>query len=161
LSNRFGREMIQIFPKKTLIPVSQEVVGFSMTQDIIGYGARYVLGTASLISRLPDVAFDFHYNLWKDINNILEKQENVYPEFKAIKNVLPEKIVEESLLLTRFCYKFKPSGYLAEMRKYLDVLNEIDPNNYAAHLLRGIYYFLDSRDIEKAKNEIRKSKNSK
>lgn len=47
------------------------------------------------------------------------------------------------------------------MQRYLDVVQEIDPNHYGGHLLRGIYIFLASRDIESAKREIKKAKNSR
>jgi tetratricopeptide (TPR) repeat protein len=55
----------------------------------------------------------------------------------------------------------KPENYLADMRRFLDVVQEIDPGNYNGHLLRGIYLFLSSRDIESAKKEIKKAKNSR
>jgi len=55
----------------------------------------------------------------------------------------------------------KPANYLEDMRRFLDVVQEIDPSHYGGHLLRGIYIFLSSRDIESAKKEIKKAKNSR
>ena len=47
------------------------------------------------------------------------------------------------------------------MGRYLDIIQDIDPNHYGGHLLRGIYIFLSSRDIESAKKEIKKAKNNR
>ena len=47
------------------------------------------------------------------------------------------------------------------MRPFLNLLNAIDPNNYSAHAIRGIYYFLIEKNIDKAKYEISQTKNNK
>ena len=40
-------------------------------------------------------------------------------------------------------------------------MQDIDPNNYDAHLVRAIYYFSHDHDITRAKEEIRKAKNDR
>ena len=45
------------------------------------------------------------------------------------------------------------------MEPVLAQLSDIDPQNYHAHLLRGIYYFLGERNVSAAKVEINRSRN--
>lgn len=58
-------------------------------------------------------------------------------------------------------YKNKLEGYLDKMGGYLDVIQEIDPGNYDAHLVRAVCLFLRNHDIEGARQEIRKAKNER
>lgn len=161
VSTQLSQEMVQIFPRKTLIPVTEEVMGFLITKDIIRFAARYTLGAASLLSSDPFTAFDLHHGLWGEINDILNKEENPFPAYIIMRNKLPNYLIKEGLFLTSWCYTKKTENYLKEMDKYLTIVQELDPRNYSAHLLRGIYYFLGSRDVENAKKEIRKAKNDR
>lgn len=68
-------------------------------------------------------------------------------------------LVTSGLEATRLYYKNRPHGYLDRMKRYLDVIQEIDPNNYDAHLGRAAYLFLRDHDIDGAKREIRKARN--
>lgn len=41
------------------------------------------------------------------------------------------------------------------------MVQEIDPGNYDAHLVKAIYLFLKDRDIDGAKQEIRRARNER
>lgn len=160
-STRLGQDMNRVFPRQALIPESDEVMGFHLTKDIVRQAARFTLGAASLISQDPITAFDLHHGLWREIKELIEMDENIFPGYKYIGNKLPNLLIMEGLLSLRFYYISKPPNYLAAISRYLDVVQEIDPRNYDAHLFRGIYYFLHDHDVEKAKKEIKKAKNDR
>lgn len=46
-----------------------------------------------------------------------------------------------------------------ETRFFLNIVQSIDPNNYDAHSLSGVLFFLD-KNLSKAKKEIKKSRNN-
>jgi tetratricopeptide (TPR) repeat protein len=69
--------------------------------------------------------------------------------------------VLSGLHATRIYYKNKSDDYLNKMGCYLDVVQEIDPGNYDAHLVRAICMFLRNQDIEGARQEIKKARNER
>ena len=85
-------DMGQVFPSKALIPETDEVMGFQVTQDIVQHAARYTLGTASLLSHDAITAFDLHRGLWDETISLSESDSNVFPGYKLIKNKLPPAI---------------------------------------------------------------------
>ncbi len=146
-------DMGQVFPSKALIPETDEVMGFQVTQDIVQHAARYTLGTASLLSHDAITAFDLHRGLWDETISLSESDSNVFPGYKLIKNKLPGLLVTEGLLSARYYFITRPGGYLEAIKGYLDVVQDIDPNNYDAHLVRAIYYFSHDHDITRAKED--------
>lgn len=161
VSKQLSQDMRQAFPVQALIPESEEVMGFQVTKDIVGIAAKFTMGVASFISQDAITAFDFHHSLWLEIKALKEKDADLYPGYKLIGNRLPNLLVLEGLLSARFYFITKRTNYLDEIAKYLDAVQELDPQNYDAHLLRGIYYFLHDHNIDNAKKEIRKAKNDR
>ncbi|MEK9141583.1 MAG: hypothetical protein AAB308_11070 [Nitrospirota bacterium] len=148
------------FPRKALIPEAEELQGFEFTRDLVGLASRFILGIGSWISGNPDSAFDLHHSVWTE----LKRKEDEGPGWPGHKQLTPRVaslLVAEGLDAANLRFTKKPVSYLEDMRRFLDVTQEIDPNNYGGHLLRGIYYFLSSQDIEKARKEIRKAKNDR
>lgn len=84
-----------------------------------------------------------------------------WPGPKQLTARVANLLVLDGLNATNLRFTKKPPNYLKDMRRFLDVVQEIDPSHYGGHLLKGIYLFLSSRDIESAKKEIRKAKNSR
>lgn len=161
VSEQFSNDMRQVFPAHSIIPESEEVLGFQATKEMVLHAARFTLGAASLLSQDPITAFDLHHSLWQETRKLIDEDENANPGYKLIRNRLPGFLVAAGLLSARFYLVKRPSGYLDRMNRYLDIVQEIDPNNYEAHLVRAIYFFLHDHDIEKAKREIKKAKNSR
>ena len=160
VSRQFSKDIDLAFPRKALIPETQEFLGFELAKDLVGLASRFILGIASLLSGNPVSAFDLHHGVWID----LKKKENEglgWPQSKQLTNRVATVLVEDGLNAANLRFTKKPPDYLADMRRYLDVVQEIDPSNYNAHLLRGIYLFMFSRDIESAKREIKKAENSR
>lgn len=160
VSKQFSNDIDLAFPRKALIPETEELRGFEFTRDLVGVASRFILGIGSWISGNPVSAFDLHHSVWRE----LKKREDEGPGWPGHKQLNPRVaslLIAEGLDAANLRFTKKPLGYLDDMRRFLDVAQEIDPNNYGGHLLRGIYYFLSSRDIEKARIEIRKAKNDR
>ena len=146
------------FPRKALIPENQEFLGFELAKDLVGLASRFILGIASFISGNPVSAFDLHHGVWIDLKK-KEAEGLGWPQSTQLSNRVATVLVMDGLNAANLRFTKKPPEYLADMRRYLDVVQEIDPNNYNGHLLKGIYLFL-SRDIESAKKEIKKAESS-
>jgi tetratricopeptide (TPR) repeat protein len=143
-----------------LFPETQEFLGFELAKDSVGLASQFILGIASLLSGNPVAAFNLHYGLWTD----LQRRDEEGPGWLGPKQLnarVANLLFMDGLHAANLRLTKKPENYLADMRRFLDVVQEIDPGNYNGHLLRGIYLFLSSRDIESAKKEIKKAKNSR
>jgi hypothetical protein len=67
VSSDFGRDIDLVFPRKALIPESEEFRGFELARDLVGVASRFILGIANLISANPIAAFDLHYGVWTEL----------------------------------------------------------------------------------------------
>jgi tetratricopeptide (TPR) repeat protein len=159
-SKQFSQDIDLAFPRKALIPETEELRGFEFTRDLVGIASRFILGIASWISGNPVSAFDLHYGVWTE----LRKKEDEGLEWPGPKRLAPRVaslLASEGLDAANLRFTRRPPNYLEDMKRYLDVAQEIDPNHYGGHLLRGIYFFSSSRDIESAKREIKKAKSNR
>lgn len=161
VSKELSQEMRTLIPEQRLIPTSDELTGFSITREIIGVATRYVIGLASLLSGDPLTSFDLHVGLWNEIKIAIQIEEELSGGYTFLRVKLPKRLTIEGLALAGLAYRVKENDFLNKMDKYLTIVQEVDPRNYSAHLLRGIYYFLTDRNITKAKEEIRKSRNER
>lgn len=155
-----GQDMRMAFPQKVLIPEKDEVLGFSVTGDIVTIAAKFTLGIASLISGDPITAFDLHESVWSEAKQLAEKGDDQADSYQLLQYRCANLLVVGGLNALRMYYLQKPDGFLGPMKRYLDRVQEIDPGNYDAHLLRGTYLFLRD-DIDGAKREIKLAKNDR
>lgn len=161
VSKELSQEMRTLIPKQRIFPVSEEITGFSITRELMAVAARYIVGLAGLLSGDIQTSFNLHSALWVEIKALLETEGEVLQGYIFLQTKLPTRLMIEGLTLASTAYRSKESGYLQKMDRYLNLVQEVDPRNYSAHLLRGIYHFLNDRNITKAKEEIRKSRNER
>lgn len=161
LSNAVSQEMRALIPQQRLFAVSEEVKGFTITRKSVGLASRYIIGLASLLSGDLWTSFDLHLGLWNEIKQQINNEIELSSEYGFLRIKLPSNLATEGVLLASFVYRTKQENFLSKMERFLTVLKEVDPRNYTAHLLRGIYYFLSERNIVKAKEEIHKSRNER
>lgn len=159
-SRQFSKDIDLAFPRKALIPQTEELLGFELARDLIGVASRFILGIASSLSGNPISAFDLHYGVWTELKR-KEEEGHGWPGPKQLTARVASLLVTDGLNAANLRFTNKPQNYLEDMRRYLDIVQEIDPSHYGGHLLRGIYLFLSSRDIESAKREIKKAKNNR
>jgi len=152
-------EMNKVIPNNNIFPINDELLNFKVTSQNIKFAVEYIVGLAALISQNIEFAFELHYNnLYQELKQLKDNNNN-NNYIEEIFKLLPTKIIDEAMFLVSKTYQHKQENYLNSMKYYLDILNEFDPNNYNAHLLRGIYFFLSERNIKKAQEEIKLSKN--
>jgi tetratricopeptide (TPR) repeat protein len=160
VSRQFSKDMDLAFPRKALIQETEELRGFELARDLVGLASRFILGIASLLSGDPVSAFDLHYGVWTELKR-KEEEGLGWPGPKQLTARVASVLVLDGLNAADLRFTKKPPNYLEDMRRFLDVVQEIDPSHYSGHLLKGIYLFLSSRDIESAKKEIKKAENSR
>lgn len=83
LSKEFSRDIDLVFPRKALIPESEELRGFELARDLVGVASRFILGIANLISGNPIAAFDLHYGVWTELK-AKEELGYVWPGHKKL-----------------------------------------------------------------------------
>ena len=161
ISMELSSEMRSLIPPQQLFPVSEELDGFTITKEMIGSAARYIVGLASLLSGDLITAFNLHAGLWEEVKREGATAQPLSNSHAFLGAKLPTRLALEGVALASFFYRSKQNQYLEKMKRCLDTVEEVDPRNYGAYLLRGIYYFLAERDIEKAKQQIQKSRNER
>jgi len=161
VSQQLKQDMQLAFPTRMLFPEQNELEGFEVTKEIFGVASQFTLGIASLLSGDPLTAFDLHHNAFREARGKIEIDDNSPQVLKQYKARLATCLVLSGLHAIQLYYKNRSEGYLDKMGHYLDVIQEIDPGNYDAHLVRAIYLFLRNHDIEGARQEIKKAKNER
>ncbi|MCJ7457629.1 MAG: hypothetical protein MUP17_01390 [candidate division Zixibacteria bacterium] len=156
--DKFSQEFAELFPRRVLIPLENEISGFEITKDWIGLVARYIIGVAAFLSG----EFPFSFELSKELHAQLKGVQTDILQIKKIKARVPLLISESCLAIANkhyFLYeRTEDKKELLAIKPLLDFLRKIDPNNYKAHLLRGIYLFLVERDVDGAKEEMKRCK---
>jgi len=160
VSSAFSGDMAKIFPKECFVSVTDEILGFKIEAQKIGFSAEYILGMASFFSKDFTTAFKLHFSLISE----LEKNNSKYLDsdniiIGRIKSSTINILTIESIILARINYVYKNDIY--KMNYFIEIIQKYKPNNYDAHLLKAIYFFLKNRDIESALNEIDKAKSKK
>jgi len=153
--------MRPLIPPHQLFPVAEEFDGFTITREMVDSAAWYIIGLACLLSGDLITAFNLHVKLWEEVKREGAKAQPLSNSYAFLGAKLPTRLAIEGVALASFFYRSKQNQYLDKMKRCLDVVEEVDPRNYGAYLLRGIYYFLADRDIEKAKKQIQKSRNER
>lgn len=159
-SDQLSQEFAKLFPRRVAFPVTQELIGFEVAREWLHLATKYMLGVAAFLS----YDFEFAFELFKELQQELKHIDVNIEQLKKLRSYIPKRISETSVVLAAKKYfqyrKTKERQHLENAKIYLDILQNLDPNNYEAHLLRGIYLFVINKDVESAKKEIRKSKNN-
>lgn len=160
VSTAFSGDMSKIFPREYLFPVMNEVLGFKIEGQKMGFSAKYIIGMASLFSKDFITAFKLHFSLINELEKNSSKHsdsDNVI--LGIIKSFAINILIIESIILARIKYVYEKN--IDKMNYFIEIIQKYEPNNYDAHLLKAIYFFLKSRDIESALNEINIAKSKK
>lgn len=156
LSNQLAREFAELLPRKWAFPESEELLGFETTQQWIAIVAKYIIGIAAYVSGDFDLAFKIYSNLSKEIK---AKSESARIQaVLEIKRRLPLRLTEATKAICNRLYYFyektREPKYIGDMKKYLNLMEKLIPDDYDSHIFRSIYYFLIEKDISAAKKEL-------
>jgi hypothetical protein len=150
-SEKLAAEMIQSFPRETLIATNNEFFGFKIASGLFGIASKYILGIACIYSRRIDLALQFHQAL---LEVPIEQQPNV-PNVRRLLQKTPKLVADEAVLLARD--EGISQKDLAKMKRYLDIAAQYE-KSVGYYLLMGIYHFLAEHDVPAAKAAIDEAK---
>ncbi len=155
IQKQFSFEFNELFPKKLLIPIENDLISFEFTSELITIISKYIISFAALLS--GDV--DYSQKLLEETNLLLANNQSNIPSLLKIKKRLPNRLLDVYIVQARIAhFKWRNTHDMESLEKikfYLDKIEILSPNEYLLHLLKAIYYFVH-KNIPQAKNEIRK-----
>ena len=150
VKTHFLKDMLSSMTKEYIIPKDDEIIGFKITAENIDFTAKYIIGTTCILNNDVKSAISIHHELYNNIT-FVEKNKKLNKKLEYIKNNLPNLIIEEAKWLASSNYF---EGNLIEMKRYINIIQLFEKNNYYGSVLLSIYYFLKNRDIEKSFHEL-------
>jgi tetratricopeptide (TPR) repeat protein len=152
MESRFlSAEMRNALPQDQLIPLQNEFIGFRFSSNLFSVMARYLLGISAYYSSKLEDAYKMHSSIYSETIE-LAKETNDFPIYLKIRDTVKRFLFNEAFILSQIAYHID-KDYRA-MDIFINIMQEIDPNNYSAHLQRAIYLFRACRNIEGSKSEI-------
>lgn len=155
IQKQFSFEFNELFPKKLLIPIENDLLSFEFTSELMNIISKYIISLAALLS--GDV--DYSQKLLEEINLLLTNNQSSIPSLLKIRRRLPSRLLDVYILQARIAFlgwrNTRTSESIDKTKYYLDKIESLSPNEYLLHLLKAIYYFV-VKSIPLAKNEIRK-----
>ncbi len=148
----FAHESHNVFdPLKDIEILKQtETDDFELNAIQLNYAYEYLTACICLLTYRIDDAFSHFQNIKNRIKNTTKNA----PVINYIKNSINHRLCICSLLLSQKAlnkYYEKPEKHLlAVMKQHLDDIEKLNPNIYQFRLFSSIYYFLYSRDIDRA-----------
>lgn len=126
-----------------------ELVGFSVSADLIFFSAKYIIGLALYVSGDISSALDIHKNCRTEI----DKKRVKPPNLINIKNSLDTLITNETIFNSVLNYK---KGNIFEAKESINNLLKEQPNSYEANVAKSLFEFQDN-NIEEAFKAIIKA----
>lgn len=154
IQKHFSAEFTELFPRKLVISSEGDLFSFEFTAEWINLVARYIIGTAALLSG------DIKYakELFEHLEHETKLLQTDLPAIVKIRQRVPTRLADIHLIQARSCYEewrqTKNPEPLTRMKPYLDGLERVAPGNYGGHVLRSIWLFVVNRDVGGAKDEI-------
>ena len=154
VSKAFSRDITEIFPGQLNIDAENECQELEVTSKWLGLAARYIVGTAALLSADPDLAQSIFEPMYESLRN----QKPKLPAIKKIKQRIRPRLIDIYVSQIRplhHCWDKDNDPIDLEKTKIpLDKLERVDPGNYSARLSRSINYFVLDHDSQMAMKEV-------
>ena len=127
MSDKLAREFAELLPRKWCFPESDELLGFEITQQWIGFVVKYIVGIAAYVSGDFDLAFRIYSNLSKEVE--IEKESDKINAILEIKRRLPLRLTEATKAICKRLYYFyektRNIKYIEEMNGYLNLMAKL------------------------------------
>ena len=160
ISKKFSEEFSELFPQRLLISREEDIFKFEFTSEWINIVSKYIIGIAAFFS----LDINYSQTLFEELSSNMRLKKIDIPAINKIKHRLPSRLTDVYLTQARINHyhwrQTRDPEILIKIKNFLDKLQTISPNNYDANLLRSIYYFVSSRDLNSAKTEIKKCENN-
>ena len=156
ISKIFGKEFSELLPQRIFMGKDGEILQFEFTAQFIDIISKYIIGISFLVSGLSDNAL----HLYEEVAELSKKHKTNLPAIVAIRKRLPIRFFEIYSRLANQEYDkwldTEGSHDISLMKTYILKMSQFCPNVGRIHLYRAIMYFLDKREISKAKIELQK-----
>ncbi len=154
ISRAFSKDISEIFPGRLNVDSENECQVLELTSKWLGLSARYIVGTAALLSGDTNLAQSIFEPMYDD----LRKKKSPILAIKNIKQRLPTRLVDiynsQLNLIHRQWDRNHDASVLEQSKIPLEKMQRVDPGNYSAKLTRAINYFVLDRNVPKAMSEV-------
>lgn len=164
LSKILSQEMNEIFPRRLLVNVENDLLGFEVASRWFGISIRYIIGVAAFFS----ADFKFAESLFLSILEIKdpETRANV-PRLSQIHSLTAKRLSEIYIVQARILFsQWRDSRNTNIMKSMRDLVEKSckfrkpKKNSYEIYNLLAIASFVLDRNIQAAKNFLVHCKNS-
>ena len=155
ISGRFGVHFREVLPELSGFPQKNEIGSFEVKRKEIAYVITYVIGVAAALS----LDFSLSRKLFEDTLTRLTRIQDVdtIQPFAMFYRLTRRRLAEVLSTDLKIAYakfvKSRDRNEILKTGKELEMLKELDPDNYPAHLSRAIFLFF-SGHIEEAITEM-------
>jgi tetratricopeptide (TPR) repeat protein len=157
VSREFSGEFGKLLPRQLRIMEEADLFGFEFTADLIDLVARYIVGTAALLSNDFDTAEQLLLDLEKRLPSF---EESPVPALAVLRQRLPTRIGDlykaKSSNLYQQYWLSRDESLLEELEEAATKALEYDPSYPGAHLERAICAFMLRRDTTEAMDQVDK-----
>lgn len=136
-----------VCPQESIIGIDKEILNFEVFSSFFSIAAQFILGSAFFVSGRIEEALVFHHSLIEKIDSISQKAVGKDKYMSILKHNNKKLVFFEALHCARKEYY---ANQIDNMKKYLEIMKNLEPMNYDHLLLAAIYHFLSQRQIDEA-----------
>jgi hypothetical protein len=161
VSKALSKEFGELLPKRLAISSEGDVFAFEFTAQLVDLVARYIIGTASLMSG------DFQYatDLFEDLRTRIASFKEDFPAIAKMKMRVPDRLFQtystRAFGLYDIWISTREKLLMERMETLIKRALEIRPEDYSCLLLEAICCFVLRRDVKAAKRNIKNCQHNK
>jgi tetratricopeptide (TPR) repeat protein len=161
ISKRFADDFGNAIPRKLMLTTESDALIFESASAWFDLSARYVIGVAAYLSG----AVAYAERMLLQVEESLKSLKSAPPFLQSIAKKLPVRFMELYTNWQNAVHDAYDMTGNIELLKFQEQLNDKllarDPKNYSACLGKSIAEFVLRRNVQKAKEYVRRTNNSK
>jgi tetratricopeptide (TPR) repeat protein len=161
VSQKISQEFAELLPQRVRIAAENDLLSFEFTSEWTDCVAKYIIGIAAAHSG------DLGYaeELFRDVFSRLQTKGGNFPVFVKLKTRIPLRLSElyearADAVFQWWTKKHDPS-LVVQLGEHLDKIDIPYSDRYRVRLLRSIFLFLHSRDVNGAMRVLKRCKHEK
>lgn len=148
-------EFTELFPANLMVSVRGDFVGMAFTAETLETIAKYIVGTASLLSNDYSYAADRFRELSASLKDEVSALESINKIRKRIPERLQEALRGQLATLSRSYTRLRDKKIVQQIEKVTQELDRLNLKLYPVMLEKAIVQFVLHRNIEEAKRILR------
>lgn len=158
LHDKLAGEFAELLPRHVRFATENDVFSFTFTSEWVNCVAKYVIGIAAACSG----DLDYAEKLQKDVEHLLDGQNQTFPIFAKLKQRVPQRIAEINHAHAQIAFnrweRTRDPAEIGEMGRHLDKIPSSYASEYDVLVLRSIFLFLQHKDVKEAIVVLKKCK---